>query len=71
MANPVLFVSDIDLMKEINIRQFSNFSMRQKPDEGSTVMGKWAKVKGVLCKSRTFIKAIKSPKFVRNPLKKT
>ena len=43
MSNPMLFVSDIELMKEINIRQFSNFSMRRKPDEGATVMGKWAK----------------------------
>ena len=41
--SPMIFVSDVTIMREINIKQFSNFPVRQANDDSITVMGKFAK----------------------------
>ena len=43
LGAPMLFVSDLTLMREINIKQFSKFPLRQKQDGSVTVLGEFAR----------------------------
>ena len=43
LGNPMLFVSDLALMREINIKQFSKFPLRQRQDGSVTVLGEFTR----------------------------